>query len=168
MKLKPDFYLRDVLEVAPELLGKLIVVNRNNTLQRYCISELEAYRGVEDLACHASKGRTNRTQVMFKKGGLIYVYLIYGVHWMLNVVTGPTDNPQAILIRSVKECKGPGRLGKELGIDKSFYGEDLNTSSRIWIEEGIENVKYKCTPRINVDFAGETWKNKPWRFILDS
>ncbi len=110
------FYRRDVLEVAPELLGKNLVMNQANGDKRiYTITETEAYRGGEDLACHASKGRTARNEVMFGDGGFIYMYLIYGMHWMLNVVTSVEDSPQAVLIRGVREASGPGRLTRLTG-----------------------------------------------------
>lgn len=163
-----DFYNRDVLEVAPELVGKTLVRSFNmNSIQRYTITEVEAYRGVEDLACHASKGRTLRTDVMFRQGGLVYVYLIYGMYWMLNIVTGEPDNPQAVLIRGLEDCYGPGRLTKKLMIGKDFYGEDLISSSRLWVEENQQNCSIITAPRIGVDYAGEHWSLKPWRFFTN-
>jgi len=88
-RLSPDFFLRDVLEVAPALIGKLLVRQFDDgRIERYRITEVEAYRGAEDLACHASKGRTPRTEIMFQEGGTVYVYLIYGMYWLLNLVTG--------------------------------------------------------------------------------
>ncbi|MHC1703110.1 MAG: DNA-3-methyladenine glycosylase [Tenuifilaceae bacterium] len=163
-----DFYNRDVLEVAPELVGKTLVRFFNdNTIQRFIITEVEAYRGAEDIACHASKGRTPRTEVMFQHGGLVYVYLIYGMYWMLNIVTGEPENPQAVLIRGLNECYGPGRLTKKLSIGKDFYGEDLVKSSRLWVEDNNQNVILKTAPRIGVDYAGVEWASKPWRFFTE-
>ena len=125
-RLKDSFFLRDVLEVAPELLGKTIVRRFDNQeIHRYKITDVEAYRGNDDLACHASKGKTPRTEVMFQNGGLVYVYLIYGIYWMLNIVTGKENEPAAVLIRGVESISGPGRVGKKLQLDKSFYGERL-------------------------------------------
>ena len=86
-RLKRDFFSRDVLEVAPELLGKNLVRKVEGQIEKYLITEVEAYRGEKDLACHASKGRTPRTEIMYHNGGLVYVYLIYGMYWMLNIVT---------------------------------------------------------------------------------
>lgn len=167
-KLNLEFYTQDVLCVAPELLGKAIVLEKNGSSESFVITETEAYKGMEDLACHASKGRTPRTEVMFHQGGKLYIYLIYGVHWMLNIVTGKKDTPQAVLIRSVKGCEGPGRLTKKLGVDKSFYGENLMTSKRIWLEDFGFQPEYTQTPRIGIDYAGDFWKKKPWRFIIKS
>lgn len=166
-RLKQDFFIRDVLEVAPELLGARIVISTNGTQQNYTINELEAYKGEEDLACHASKGRTKRTEIMYQEGGHVYVYLIYGMYWMFNIVTGISNIPQAILIRGIKNCNGPGRVGKLLGINKSFYGENLCSSSRIWIEKPIiENDTVITTkPRIGIDYADKIWRNKQWRYI---
>ena len=162
-----DFFLRDVLEVAPDLLGKRIVRKaENGTKTHYTINEVEAYRGEEDLACHASKGRTQRTEMMYHNGGVIYVYLIYGMYWMLNFVTENKGIPQAVLIRGVDEYNGPGKLTKALNIDKSFYGEDLISSERIWLENSPKKAKYKTTSRIGIDYSGEVWKNKPWRFVV--
>lgn len=160
-----DFFSREVLLVAPELIGKKLCRQGNTGLtESYIITEVEAYRGTDDLACHASKGRTPRTEVMFGEGGHIYVYLIYGMHWMLNFVTGPKNDPQAVLIRGLKECYGPGKLTQLLGIDKSFYGEDLSTSPRIWVEDGGFSPKIESNSRIGIDYAGVEWASKPWRF----
>ena len=131
--LPTDFFKRDVLTVAPELLGKFLVRRyEDGHTERFQIMEVEAYRGQEDLACHASKGRTKRTEVLFHNGGKINMYLIYGIYWMLNIVTGNEDEPQAILIRGVEGAIGPGRLTKRLALDGSFYGKEI-PSFDIWI-----------------------------------
>ena len=166
MRLDERFYLRDVLEVAPGLVGKKIVRMINGSRKEFIITEVEAYRGTEDLACHASKGRTSRTEIMFKEGGKLYIYLIYGMYYMLNVVTGPDGSPQAVLIRGVSEIAGPGRLSRELGIDKSFYGESLTESQRIWIEYAGKQPILTATPRIGIDYSGEYWKRKLWRWKM--
>jgi len=167
-KISRDFYTRDVLEVAPELLGKDIVLRLDNgTFIRRQIADVEAYRGQEDKACHASKGKTRRTSVMFEEGGILYMYLIYGMYWMMNIVTGTKDNPQAALIRGVTGISGPGRLTKSLFIDGSFNGETLTTSNRIWLEDnGIKPV-FKTGPRIGIDYAGDYWKSVPWRYYVE-
>ncbi|MDR1668174.1 MAG: DNA-3-methyladenine glycosylase [Bacteroidales bacterium] len=163
--LERDFYMRDVLEVAPSLLGKILACRTDAGWLRLRITETEAYRGEADLACHASKGRTARTEVMYHSGGVVYVYLIYGMYWMLNVVTGRKDDPQAVLVRGLEGCYGPGRLTRRLHIDRSFYGEDLTRSFRIRIEDDGFAADYTTAPRIGVDYAGE-WKDKPWRYSL--
>ena len=164
-----DFFNQDVLIVAPELIGMTLVRKYDeNSIQRFIITEVEAYRGAEDLACHASKGRTARTEVMYQHGGLVYVYLIYGMHWMLNIVTGEPNNPQAVLIRGLEDCYGPGRLTKKLSIGKDFYGENLSTSNRLWVEECTIKPIIKTAPRIGVDYSGIEWASKPWRFFTNS
>jgi DNA-3-methyladenine glycosylase len=161
------FFTRDVLEVAPGLLGKILAVkSEDDLIRRFIISETEAYRGSDDKACHASKGRTPRTEIMFHEGGRLYVYFVYGMYWMLNIVTGMENDPQAVLIRGLKDCTGPGRVTNLLGIDRTFYGEDLTTSSRIWIEDNGITAVYKTGPRIGVNYAGEPWKSMQWRYYL--
>ena len=166
-KLSKDFYIRDVLIVAPELIGKeLVVRSGNNSYAGYVITEVEAYRGTEDKACHASKGRTRRTEIMFHEGGKLYIYFVYGMYWMLNIVTSVNDDPQAVLIRGVEGIAGPGKLTRELGIDGSFYGEDLTDSKRIRVEERSIKTRYITGPRIGIGYAGDPWKSKPWRYMI--
>jgi len=167
-RLLVDFFQRDVLTVAPELLGKVLVRKfPDGVIQKFLITETEAYRGSEDLACHASKGRTVRTEVMFGEGGHVYVYLIYGMYWLLNIVIGPENDPSAVLIRGLEGISGPGRVGKILQLDKSFYGENLVRSQRIWIEDSDEKVSFISSPRIGIQYAGEPWISKPWRFTCE-
>jgi len=166
-RLKREFFTRDVLEVAPELPGKYLVIRKpDRSVTRIMITDVEAYRGGEDLACHASKGRTNRTEIMFHKGGHLYVYLIYGMYWMLNVVTGKPNAPQAVLIRSLEGLDGPGKLTKALSIDRSYYGECIIDSDRIWIEGPGIKADIRTGPRIGIDYAGEYWSKIEWRFFI--
>lgn len=166
-RLTATFFRRDTLEVARELLGKTLVrAFDNGELRRYQITETEAYCGQEDLACHASKGRTKRTEIMFHPGGLVYVYLIYGQYWLLNFVTENEGEASAVLIRGLKGFDGPGRLGRELQLDQTFYGEDLNNSSRIWLEDAPTPQQLQTTPRIGIHYAGEPWTSHPWRFCM--
>ncbi len=169
-KLTSEFFKDDSVTVAKQLLGKVLVRRFNDRKEiRTIITGTEAYLGEEDLACHASKGRTPRTEVMYWEGGYVYVYLIYGMYWLLNFVTGSKNHPQAVLIRETDLAPGPGRIGKLIHLDKSFYGENLFTSDRIWVEKGDENdIKYTSAPRIGVDYAGAEWSKKPWRFNLIS
>lgn len=166
-RLPREFFERDVLDVAPDLLGKYLVRRFDSgDIHRFQITEVEAYRGEEDKACHAAKGRTKRTEVLYREPGTIYVYLIYGMYWLLNVVTGEKDCPQAVLIRGVKEISGPGRIGKFLKLDASFYGESFLISDRLWFEDSDDKPLYKTTPRIGIDYAGE-WRDLEWRFVVD-
>lgn len=167
-KLKGDFFIRDVLQVAPELLGKVLVLRSESEERRFVITETEAYRGTEDKACHAYKGRTKRTEVMFHEGGKVYVYLVYGMYWMLNFVTGTEGDPQAVLIRAVEGISGPGKLTRELAIDGSYYAEDLSGSERIWVEDKGTAVPFTTGPRVGIDYAGEPWVSKPWRYCRAS
>lgn len=164
---KSYFQNPDTLFLAKDLIGKTLVRNfEGDSIFRSRIIETEAYMGSEDLACHASKGRTPRTEIMYAEGGVVYVYLIYGRYWLLNFVTGIKDHPHAILIRGIEDCSGPGRIGDLLQLDKSFYGEDLDRSNRIWLEDSTLSGEIIQTPRIGVENSGEVWRNKPWRFLL--
>ncbi|MGQ7869061.1 DNA-3-methyladenine glycosylase [Sunxiuqinia sp. sy24] len=166
-RLTADFFRRDTLAVARELVGKTLVrVFDDQEVRRYRIVETEAYCGRDDLACHASKGLTPRTKVMFEAGGLVYVYLIYGIYWLLNVVTEETDKGSAVLIRALEGVDGPGRVGRELQLDWSFYGEDLQRSARLWLEDEAPVSKVTTLPRVGIHYAGEPWVSKLWRFKL--
>lgn len=166
-KLVKKFYLSDAVSLAEQLLGKYLVRQWNDgRIERYLITETEAYFGENDKACHASKGRTQRTEIMYKEGGYVYVYLIYGMYWLLNIVSGEKDHPEAVLIRGLDNVIGPGKVGRLLEIDKGFYGESLIHSDKIWIEDSQMEVKFKTAPRIGIEYAGDIWKNKAWRFIL--
>lgn len=166
-KLTPDFFLRDVLIVAPELLGKYIVRRfPDGSIKKFTITEVEAYRGEEDLACHASKGRTNRTEVMYWSGGHVYVYLIYGMYYLLNFVTEKDGVPQAVLIRGIDDIKGPGRVSKILEIEKKHNQSNLFESDYLWVEDAGLVADYFTDVRVGIEYAGDYWKNRPWRFIM--
>lgn len=168
MKLSEDFFHRDCLEVAPDLVGKIIVRKLENGGEiKLRITETEAYRGIEDKACHASKGRTPRTEILYRESGLIYVYLCYGIHWLMNVITGEKEQPQGVLIRACEGFEGPAKLTKKLQIDKSFNYESFTNNDRIYILDDGTNAKIRTDKRVGIDYAGEEWAAKPWRFILD-
>ncbi len=133
------------------------------------ITEVEAYDGERDLACHARGGRTKRTEVMYAAGGLWYVYLCYGVHEMLNLVVGPEGWPAAVLIRGVEGFSGPGRLTEGLGIGRALNGTQAEEASGLWIEDrGVTLARGRvvATPRVGVDFAGPVWAGKRWRWVV--
>lgn len=162
-----EFFDRPVLEVAEGMLGRVLCRGGEGGVMRGVITEVEAYDGAEDRACHAFRGVTERTRVMFGAGGHWYVYLCYGVHWMLNVVTGPVGYPAAVLIRGVEGVSGPGRLTRGFGIDKSFNMMEVGFASGLWIEEGVVGeVKFEKTARIGVEYAGAVWANKDYRFLM--
>ncbi len=167
-KLDNSFYKQDALTVAPLLLGKLLVRKLDDgKIIKYRITETEAYFGEEDTACHAKVGKTNRTATLYNKGGIAYIYLCYGIHYLFNVVTGPIDHPQAVLIRGIEGYNGPAKLTKIMQIDKSLNKVDLTKSTKIWIEEDGFKASYKTNKRIGIDYATEPYKSIEWRFILD-
>ena len=165
MRLKRKFFDRNTVIVARELLGKDLCRRMNGKVIKTRITETEAYCGTKDLACHASKGLTPRTKIMFGPSGHAYVYMIYGMYHCLNVVTEGEGNPSAVLIRGAEGFKGPGRLCRGLNIDKKLNGADICLSREIWLEEGdkIYRSRIKKGKRIGVDYAGK-WKDKMWRF----
>lgn len=167
--LTKSFFEQPVLEVARGLIGASLVRRLDDgTTISSMLTEVEAYDGPEDLASHASKGRTPRTEVMFGPAGVFYVYLIYGMHWMLNVVTGEPGYPAAVLIRGTAETSGPGRLTARLQIDKALNGKPAKKSSGLWFEERslvLPDERIATTPRIGVDYSGD-WAKVPYRFVL--
>lgn len=166
MILTEDFFKRDCLEVAPELVGKVLVRTLDDGSQlRLRITETEAYRGEEDTACHASKGRTKRTEVLYHSGGTIYVYMCYGIHWLLNFVTGKEDSPQGVLIRACEKFNGPAKLTKYLQIDKSFHDESIKENKRLCIEDDGYKPEIVTDKRVGIDYATKEYRDKQWRFI---
>ena len=162
------FYARPALVVARELLGKYLVRSESGKKIAAQIHETEAYVGPHDLACHAAKGHTPRTAVMFGPAGKWYVYFIYGIHWMLNVVTETEGFPAAVLLRGAGQWNGPARLTKALDIDRRLNGAAAIRATGLWIEdhgEAIGRSRVRRTPRIGVDYAGP-WAAKPYRFLL--
>jgi DNA-3-methyladenine glycosylase len=166
MKLLQKFFDRDVLEVAPDLVGKILVRKFSDGKElRLRIVETEAYRGEEDKACHAHKGRTPRSETMYMKAGTIYMYLIYGMYWMLNIVTEKENVPQAVLIRCIEGYNGPGKLTKAIKVDKEFNKKDISTDISLYIIDDGYKPNIITKPRVGIDYAGEEWINKEWRFI---
>ncbi len=165
-----QFFTQDTVKVAEELLGKYIVRRRQGKEIALMITETEAYNGLKDKASHASKGKTKRNAIMFGQAGCFYVYLVYGMYWMLNVVTGRKNHPAAVLIRRVSTIQGPGRLAKTLGIDKQLNGKVALPESGLWFEDRGVKIDKSCVikvPRIGVQYAGPIWSKKPYRFILE-
>ena len=188
MVLKEDFYRKDAITVARDLIGKNLVRKTENSKIVARIVETEAYMGPEDKASHAyGNKKTKRTETMFAEGGIAYIYLIYGMYYCFNVVTAKEDKPEAVLIRAVEPLSGldiikknrdikskreedltngPGKLCQALDIDKSYNGLNLIENDKIYIEEGEEKeVKVAKGKRINIDYA-EEYKEKLWRFYL--
>ena len=160
-KLTYAFYHRPCLEVAWDLVGK-VLVHRG---QRLRISETEAYCGEADTACHAHKGRTKRTEVMYMDGGTIYIYLCYGIHWLLNIVTGDVDDPQAVLIRACVDAEGPGKLTKHLGINGEMNRKSV-LSSDLWIEDDDFVCDVVTDKRVGIGYASQEDQDRLWRFKM--
>jgi DNA-3-methyladenine glycosylase len=166
--LDASFFNQPALDVARRLLGKFLVRRVGEEDIAVEINETEAYIGPEDLACHASKGCTPRTKVMFGPPGVWYVYFCYGVHWMLNVVTEAEGFPAAVLFRGAGPWNGPGKLTKALSIDKSLNSLPAAPESGLWIEDRgirVPAAKVQATPRIGIDYSGE-WAARPFRFVV--
>jgi DNA-3-methyladenine glycosylase len=174
--LPADWFDRDTLAVAEELLGKLLVrtLPSGDVLTGRLV-EVEAYLGPDDLAAHSSRGLTPRTRVMYGPPGRAYVYLIYGMYHCLNFVTGREGIPQAILVRALEpgpgvgRCSGPGLLCRALSIDLALNGAALEPPDLYVADDGLAPAagSVHVTPRIGVDYAGE-WAGRPYRFCLDS
>ncbi len=161
-KLEEHFYHRPCVEVARDLVGKVLVFRG----RRLRISETEAYCGEADTACHASRGRTQRTEVLYRQAGTVYVYLCYGIHWMLNVVTGEEGQPEAVLIRACVEAPGPGRLTRALGITGAQNRSSITDSDELWIEDDGFSCAVRTDKRVGIGYASLEDQQRPWRFIL--
>lgn len=175
MKLPRQLYARPTVQVARALLGATLVhLDPDDGRERRCrIVETEAYCGLADLACHAAKGRTRRTEAMFGEPGHAYLYFIYGMHWCFNVVTRPAGRAEAVLVRAavaLQHCdghlSGPGALCRAMHLDGRRYGADL-CGDQLFIEarEGVR-PRIVTGERVNVEYAG-AWARKPWRFAID-
>jgi DNA-3-methyladenine glycosylase len=169
-KLPRTFYNRDALHVAPDLLGKILVHRFDDQQLRARIVETEAYVGPHDLACHASKGRTGRTEIMFGRAGHAYVYLIYGMYKMLNIVTADIDDAQAVLIRAAEpldgwqaDLSGPGKLCREMRITRGQNGLDLTGTELFLLDNPDDHPRITRTKRIGIDYARE-WTHALLRF----
>lgn len=185
-----SFYLRDALEVAPQLLGKILVRQTKEKTSYARIVETEAYEAPRDKACHAyGNKKTGRTQVMFEQGGRAYIYLIYGMYHCLNVVTREEHTAHAVLIRAIEPLdeaslplmrqnrpikskkiidlsNGPGKLCMALDLTKQQNGRSLlDKESGLWIGEGDMTGDIMESKRVNIDYA-EEYKDVPWRFYL--
>ena len=163
-RLSYDFFHRHALAVAPDLVGKLLV-HGDQCLR---ISETEAYCGVTDTACHAHKGRTKRTEVLYADAGTIYIYLCYGMHWLMNVITGDVNDPQGVLIRACATAEGPGKLTKKLGITGDLNRGSVVDSTDLWIADDGFRCDIRTDKRVGIGYASQEDQDKPWRFILDA
>ena len=162
------FFVQKAPIVACALLGAYLVRWHHGRVRRYRIVETEAYDGLRDRASHASRGKTARTEVMFGRAGRWYVYFVYGMHEMLNIVCGATEYPSAVLIRGVEGISGPARLTKALSVTRALNKKAASKSSGLWIERGVRvpDSRILRIARVGVSYAGEKWANKKWRFVL--
>jgi DNA-3-methyladenine glycosylase len=173
--LGPEFFARDTLEVARDVLGKLLVREVDGEVRWGRLVEVEAYCGPDDRAAHSWRGLTPRTRVMFGPPGRAYVYFIYGMHHCLNLVTREEGAPQAVLIRALEpgpgvgRCSGPALVCRSLAVDRGLNGVPLEPPALYLLDDGFrpEPARLFQTPRIGVDYAGE-WSRLPWRFCVDS
>ena len=163
------FESKNTAKIAQNLLGKFLVRKVRGRIVTYMIMEAEAYCGLEDKASHAHKGKTKRNEPMFGSAGNWYVYLIYGMYHMLNIVTGPKNYPAAILIRGLEGISGPGKLTKKLKINKFLNDKSAVPKNGLWIEDRglkINKKDIKRSARIGVSYAGPIWSKKKLRFFL--
>lgn len=178
MRINNGIYNLDAIHLARELLGKIICRNVNGKILKARITQTEAYYGTGDTACHAHKGRTKRTDIMFYPGGFAYIYLCYGIHYLLNIVSGKENFPEAVLIREaeplnnennflkINDLNGPGKLTKSLFIDKNLNREDLKISSKLWLEDDGYKTDFLKDKRIGIAYAAKEDRDRLWRFIL--
>jgi len=183
-----DFFARPAPQVAPELLGCLLVRCWDGQRLAGVITEVEAYQGVDDQACHARAGKTARNAVMFGGPGKAYVYFTYGMHWMLNLVCEAEGLPAAVLIRAIRPVEGlevmrmlrptladkpgwlngPAKLTQALAIGREQNGVDVCSEDEgLWVEKGISvpAEEVETTPRIGIGYAPEPWLSLPWRWV---
>ena len=161
-RLTYEFYHRPCLEVARDLVGKVLVCNGNQLR----ISETEAYCGESDTACHASRGKTRRNEVLYADAGTVYVYLCYGMHWMLNLITGDPGDPQGVLIRACVDAPGPGRLTKKLGITGEMNRLNAVTSDVLWVGDDGLRCGIDLDKRVGIGYASQEDQDRLWRFKL--
>ena len=163
-ELERAFFERDCLEAAPELVGKILVMRQpDGSEKRLRITETEAYRGEEDTACHAHKGRTRRTETLYMRGGVVYVYLCYGVHWLLNFITAQEEVPQGVLVRACEGADGPGKLTKALGITGELNRAELGACD-LRIEDDGARPQLITLPRVGIGYASPEDQAREWRF----
>ena len=162
-----NYFRQGTISLAQSLIGKWIVVNIDGVEYRAQISETEAYLGVHDSACHTFMGkRTDRTEPMWQDGGTVYVYLCYGMHYLLNIVSKGIDEPEAVLIRATIEAGGPGKLTKYLHIDKTFNNLDISSSDMIQIHDDGNKYSFNKAKRIGIDYAKPCDRDALLRYVM--
>lgn len=162
-----DFFRQDATKLAPALVGKILARRLpDGSILRLRIDETEAYCGIDDTACHAYKGKTKRNELLWRDGGTVYVYLCYGMHWLMNIISGTEGDPQGVLIRSCVDYNGPGKLTKALGIDGRFNGADILTCDELWLEDDGKEVDIILDKRVGIAYADEKDREALLRFKM--
>ncbi len=165
MRLDNDFFKQDAEIAAPLLVGKLICLKKESgEVFRMRITETECYKGTDDTACHASRGKTERNAPLWLSGGFTYVYLCYGMYDMFNIITGEENDPQGVLIRGVEGYGGPGKFTKFAGLDRTFNRLDLRRSDRLWLEDDGFVPELVEAKRVGIEYAAPADQNRLWRF----
>lgn len=167
-RLAPAFFDRPADTVARDLIGARLVRRLHDRTLITELTETEAYLGPHDLACHAARGRTKRNDALYGPPGTLYVYLCYGIHWMLNFVTGPEGHPAAVLVRGATAATGPGRLTAALAIDSSLNGKPMDEAAGLWLlppDSASRRPRVRTTPRIGIDYAGPVWAKRKLRYV---
>ena len=163
-----SFFERDVLTVAPELVGcRIVRALPSGEVRVLTITETEAYCGEGDSACHARHGKTKRNAPLYMRGGVFYVYLCYGIHWMLNAITGPEDVPQGVLIRACAGYPGPGRLTKALDITGAFTAQAVDAAPELWLAPREHEFSVATARRVGIGYATPEDQAQPWRFVAE-
>lgn len=158
-----EYYLNSAIDLAPDMLGKMLCRRTGDRIIRHRITETEVYCGEEDTACHASRGRTKRTWLMYEMGGRAYVYHCYMFN-LLTVITGPEGHPEGVLIRGVDGFDGPGKVGREYGLELSMYGSEMSPDGGLWLEDDGVRPAFEAYPRIGIGYASREDRERPWRF----
>lgn len=162
-----EFFRQDAVTLAKALLGKYLCRKTSDgRVIKLMISETEAYLGADDTACHAHKGKTKRSEMLWRDGGTVYVYLCYGMHSLMNIISGTEGDPQGVLIRCCDGYPGPGRLTKALSIDRSLNGEDILNCPELWIEDGDGEVDIISDKRVGIAYAEEKDREALLRFKM--
>lgn len=165
MRIDNSFYRQNACLAAPSLVGKLICLKKDGgEVLRMRIIETECYLGINDTACHASRGMTERNSPLWLEGGFSYVYLCYGMYNMFNIITGDEGDPQGVLIRGVEGYYGPGKFTKFCGIDRSCNKIDMKTSDLLWLEEEGFMPEIVRSRRVGIDYAEKADRERLWRF----
>ncbi len=167
--LPASFFERATPLVGRDLIGRTLCRRQpDGAVVRLRITETEAYDGPEDRACHAHRGRTARTEILYGPPGHWYLYLCYGIHWLANIVCGPEGYPAAVLLRGAGAYSGPGRLTRGLVVGKAQNKRLVAPESELWIEAGeaVPDERVASGPRVGIDYAGPEWVSKPWRWVV--